>query len=72
MTSRSPDRTDCTLPVVKLIVEDDETGVSSYELAEQYDVRRHIVRDVLRRAGFDVSAKATRAALRPPRIERPR
>lgn len=49
--------------VVKLIIEDYEAGASTYELAVRYNVRRNTVRDTLRRAGFNVSARATRAAL---------
>src|SRR5690606_6718909 len=49
--------------VVKLLIEDYEAGASTYELAERYNVRRNTVRDTLRRAGFDLSAKAKRAAL---------
>ncbi|WP_067200836.1 hypothetical protein [Microbacterium sp. XT11] len=49
--------------VVKLLIEDYEAGASTYELAERYNVRRNTVRDTLRRAGFDLSAKAKRAAI---------
>lgn len=49
--------------VVKLLIEDYEAGASTYELAERYNVRRNTVRDTLRRAGFDLTVKAKRAAL---------
>ena len=49
--------------VVKLLIEDYEAGASTYELAERYNVRRNTVRDTLRRAGFDLTVKANRAAL---------
>lgn len=49
--------------VVKLLIEDYEAGSSTYELAERYNVRRNTVRDTLRRAGFDLTVKAKRAAL---------
>lgn len=49
--------------VVKLLIEDYEAGASTYELAERYNVRRNTVRDTLRRAGFDLTIKAKRAAL---------
>ena len=49
--------------VVKLLIEDFQAGASTYELAERYNVRRNTVRDTLRRAGFDVSTGALRAAL---------
>lgn len=49
--------------VVKLLIEDYEAGASTYELAERYNVRRNTVRDALRRAGFDLTIKAKRAAL---------
>jgi len=49
--------------VVKLMIEDYEAGASTYELAERYNVRRNTVRDTLRRAGYDVSTGALRAAL---------
>lgn len=49
--------------IVKLLIEDYEAGASTYELAERYNVRRNTVRDTLRRAGFDLTAKAKRAAL---------
>ncbi|WP_144682867.1 hypothetical protein [Cellulosimicrobium sp. TH-20] len=49
--------------VVKLLIEDYEAGASTYELAELYNVRRNTVRDTLRRAGFDLTVKANRAAL---------
>lgn len=49
--------------VVKLLIEDYEAGASTYELAERYNVRRNTVRDTLRRAGFDHTIKAKRAAL---------
>lgn len=49
--------------VVKLLIEDYEAGASTYELAKRYNVRRNTVRDTLRRAGFDLSAKAKRAAV---------
>ncbi len=49
--------------VVKLMIEDYETGASTYELAERYNVRRNTVRDTLRRAGFDISARAFPAAM---------
>lgn len=48
---------------VKLIIEDYEAGASTYELAVRYNVRRNTIRDTLRRAGWDVSDRATRAAL---------
>jgi len=48
---------------VKLLVEDYEAGASTYELAERYNVQRNTVRDTLRRAGFDLTVKAKRAAL---------
>lgn len=38
-------------------------GASTYQLANQFDVRRNTVRDVLRRNGIDVSARAKRTAL---------
>lgn len=46
--------------VVKLIIEDYEARASTYELAEQYNLRRNTVCDTLRRAGFDVSGRANR------------
>jgi DNA invertase Pin-like site-specific DNA recombinase len=49
--------------VVKLLIEDYEAGASTYELAERDNVRRNTVRNTLRRAGFDLTAKAKRAAL---------
>lgn len=49
--------------VVKLLIEDYEAGASTYELANRYNVRRNTVRDTLRRAGFDLTVKAKRAAL---------
>lgn len=49
--------------VVKLLIEDYEAGASTYELAERYNVRRNAVLDTLRRAGFDLTIKAKRAAL---------
>lgn len=49
--------------VVKLLIEDYEAGASTYELAERYNVRRNTVRETLRRAGFDLTAKAKRAVL---------
>lgn len=49
--------------MIKLLIEDYEAGASTYELAERYNVRRNTVRDTLRRAGFDLSTKAKRAAL---------
>lgn len=49
--------------VVKLLIEDYEAGASTYELAKRYNVRRNTVRDTLRRAGFDLTTKANRAAL---------
>lgn len=49
--------------VVKLLIEDYEAGASTYELAERYNVRRNTVRDTLRRAGFDLTVQAKRAAL---------
>lgn len=49
--------------VVKLLIEDYEAGASTYELAERYNERRNTVRDTLRRAGFDLTIKAKRAAL---------
>jgi Mor family transcriptional regulator len=49
--------------VVKLMIEDYEAGASTYELAERYKVRRNTVRDTLRRAGFDASTGALRAAM---------
>lgn len=49
--------------VEKLIIEDYQAGASTYELAEQYNVRRNTIRDALRRGGFDVSNGALRAAL---------
>jgi len=49
--------------VVKLLIKDYEAGASTYELAERYNVRRNTVRNTLRRAGFDLTAKAKRAAL---------
>ena len=48
---------------MKLIIEDYQAGASTYELAERYNVRRNTVRETLRRAGWDVSARGTRAAL---------
>ena len=68
-SSREPD--DRLLPqqntlhrsVIKLLIEDYEAAASTYELAERYNVRRNTVRDTLRRAGFDLSTKAKRAAL---------
>jgi len=45
------------------MIEDYEAGTSTYELAERYNVRRATVRDTLRRAGFDVSARALPAAM---------
>lgn len=68
-SSREPD--DRPLPrqntlhrsVIKLLIEDYEAGASTYELAERYNVRRNTVRDTLRRAGFDLTTKAKRAAL---------
>ena len=70
-TARSPSSTRCiarsssTLhrSVVKLLIEDYEAGASTYELAKRYNVRRNTVRDTLRRAGFDLTVKAMRAAL---------
>lgn len=49
--------------VVRLIIDDYEAGASTYELAKRYNVRRNTVRDTLRRAGFDLTAKSKRAAL---------
>jgi len=49
--------------VVKLLIEDYEAGASTYELAKRYNLRRNTVRDTLRRAGFDLTVKAKRAAL---------
>ena len=49
--------------VVKLLIEDYEAGASTYEFAKRYNVRRNTVRDTLRRAGFDLTAKSKRAAL---------
>lgn len=49
--------------VVKLLIKDYEAGASTYELAERYNLRRNTVRDALRRAGFDLTIKAKRAAL---------
>ncbi len=49
--------------VVKLLIEDYEAGASTYELAKRYNLRRNTVRDTLRRAGFDLTAKSKRAAL---------
>jgi DNA invertase Pin-like site-specific DNA recombinase len=49
--------------VVKLLIEDYEAGASAYELAKRYNLRRNTVRDTLRRAGFDLTIKAKRAAL---------
>jgi len=45
------------------LIEDYEAGTSTYELAERHNVRRNTVRDTLRRAGFDLTVKAKRAAL---------
>jgi DNA-binding GntR family transcriptional regulator len=45
------------------MIEDYEAGASTRELAERYNVRRNTVRDTLLRAGFNVSARALRAAL---------
>lgn len=58
-----PQRNALHRSVVKLLIEDYKAGASTYELAELYNVRRNTVRDTLRRAGFDLSAKAKRAAL---------
>lgn len=49
--------------VVKLLIEDYKAWASTYELAKRYNVRRNTVRDTLRRAGFDLTIKAKRAAL---------
>ena len=49
--------------VVKLLIEDYEAGASTHELAKRYNVRRNTVRDTLRRAGIDLTAKAKCAAL---------
>tara|TARA_B100000378_G_scaffold208588_3_gene171634 strand:- start:463 stop:918 length:456 start_codon:yes stop_codon:yes gene_type:complete len=48
--------------VVKLLIEEYEAGASTSELAKRFNVRRNTVRDTLRRAGFDLTAKAKRAA----------
>lgn len=58
-----PQQTALHRSVVKLLIDDYEAGASTYELAKRYNVRRNTVRDTLRRAGFDLSAKAKRAAL---------
>jgi len=49
--------------VVKLLIEGYESGASTYELAERYNLRRNTVRDTLRRAGFDLTVRTKRAAL---------
>jgi len=38
-------------------------GASTYQLANQFNVRRNTVRDLLRREGLDVSVRAKRPAL---------
>lgn len=48
---------------MRLIIDDYEAGASTYELAKRYNVRRNTVRDTLRRAGFDLTAKSKRATL---------
>ncbi|HZK06122.1 MAG TPA: hypothetical protein VFC82_09820 [Actinomycetaceae bacterium] len=60
---RVPEQSPLHRSVVRLIVDDYQAGSSLYELAERYNVRRNTVKDTLRRAGFDTSAKAHRAAL---------
>lgn len=55
--------------VVKLIIEDFESGASTYEIASRYQVRRNTVRDILRRAGIDSSANSSRFALTPAQEE---
>lgn len=46
-----------------LIIDDYAAGASTHELANRCNVRRNTVRDTLRRAGFDLTVKAKRAAL---------
>ncbi|MBD3758170.1 MULTISPECIES: hypothetical protein [Microbacterium] len=48
---------------MRLIIDDYAAGASTHELANRYNVRRNTVRDTLRRAGFDLTAKSKRAAL---------